>query len=331
VSNAAAYRPDWKAIVERNFLTIKGLYVNYTPGMVRRRRNVKGQDYRFEARLSLLGFRRLIALCVTKYNHTQLLKEYPLDLHMIKAAVKPIPAHLWKYGMDHLTGRLRERNDDTLRMNLLPTGKASIREDGIYFGGLYYTCERALREQWFDRIKGKRRRSLKIVYESIVDCIHIRFDHGRQFETCQLTPTFKRFAGKDWYEIREYLAWQQQRERATLPEIQQSTAEFHAQIKSLISEETIATETALRTANISKRARATNIRANRKQVKSYERKQGSLTVASEPLTSTASNAPHATETNKQLLRPPSAEGYVPPAKPMDELREARERARRKNE
>ncbi len=33
VSNAAAYRPDWKAIVERNFLTTKDLYVNYAPGL----------------------------------------------------------------------------------------------------------------------------------------------------------------------------------------------------------------------------------------------------------------------------------------------------------
>lgn len=173
VSNAAAYRPDWKAIVERNFLTTKGLYVDYAPGMVRPRRNLKGEDYRFEARLSLLGFRRLVALCVLHYNHTHFLKEYPLDLHMIKASVKPIPAHLWKYGMDHLTGRLRKINDDTLRMNLLPSSKASVRSNGIYFGGLYYTCERAIREQWFDRIKGRRRRSLKVVYESIVDHIHI--------------------------------------------------------------------------------------------------------------------------------------------------------------
>lgn len=146
-----------------------------------------------------------------------------------------------------------------------------------------------------------------------------------------MTPAFKRFAGKDWYEIREYLAWQRQQEKEEIPEAQQSTAEFHAQIKSLISEETKATEIALRAANLSKRARSTNIRVNRNQLKSHERKQGALSVESAPLTSAPSNAPHTTETNKQLLRPPSAEGYVPPAKPLDEIREALERARRKNE
>jgi hypothetical protein len=90
-------------------------------------------------------------------------------------------------------------------------------------------------------------------------------------------------------------------------------------------------ETALRDANLSKRARSTNIRINRNQIKSYERKQGALSVNSNSLTSAPPNAPHTTEANKQLLRPPSAEGYVPPAKPIDEIREARERARRRND
>lgn len=107
VSNAAACRPDWKAIVERNFLTIKGMYFDFTPGMIRPRRPVRGKYYELEARLSLLGFRRLMALCIQRYNNTHYLKDYPLDLHMIRSKVKPIPIHLWRYGMDHLTGRLQ--------------------------------------------------------------------------------------------------------------------------------------------------------------------------------------------------------------------------------
>lgn len=334
VSNAAACRPDWKAIVERNFLTMKGHYVDFTPGIVRPRRRVGGEDYKFEARLSLVGFRRLMALCILHYNNTHYLKEYPLDLHMIQARVKPIPIHLWNYGMVHLTGSLREINDDTLRMNLLPSGKASVRAEGIYFDGMYYTCERAIREQWFERIKGRRTRYLEVVSEPIVDNIHIRFNHGRLFETCQLTPAYKRFAGKDWYEIREYLAWQRQQEKEVIPDTQQATAAFHAQMKRLISSETKATEEALEAANLSKRARSKNIRDNRNQLKSHERKHGSLSFNSdngEPLTSTPQEAPYTTEPNKQLLRPPSAEGYVPPAKPTDEIRAARERAKGKNE
>jgi hypothetical protein len=331
VSNAAAYRPDWKAIVERNFLTIKGLYVDFTPGIVRPRRNVTGRDYRYEARLSLLGFRQLMALCVLDYNNTYYIKDYPLDLHMIRAKVDPIPSRLWEYGMNNLTGRLRNINDDNLRLNLLPTGKASVRAEGIYFNGLYYMCERAIREQWFERIKGKRPRPLDIVSEPIVDRIHIRSNQGRLFEACQLTPAYKRFAGKDWYEIREYFAWKRQQGQSIIPEIDQSKAEFHAQKERLISEEIKATEEAIKVANISKRARSKNIRANRNQLKSYERKHGTLSSTSRLLESDASEHSHETTSNKQLIRVSSAKDYVPPAKPLDEIRAARERAKRENE
>lgn len=333
VSNAAVCRPDWKAIVERSFLTIKGLYVDFTPGMVRPKRQVRGRDYRFEARLSLLGFRRLIALCVMKYNNTRYLKDYPLDLHMIRSKVKPIPINLWEYGMEHLTGRLRQINEDKLRMNLLPTGKASVRADGIYFDGMYYTSERAIREQWFERIKGRRTRHLEVVSEPTIDNIHLRFNQGRLFETCQLTPAYKRFAGKDWYEIRECLAWQRQQMKEVIPDTQQTAAEFHAQMKRLVASETKATEEVLKVANLSKRARS-NIRDNRNQLKGHERKHGPLLFnsgGSKPLGSTPHETLLTTEPSKQLIRPPVAEGYVSPAKPTDEIRAARERARRKNE
>jgi hypothetical protein len=331
VSNAAVCRPDWKAIVERNFLTIKGLYVEFTPGMIRPRRRVGGRDYRLEARLSLLGFRRMMALSVRHYNNTHSLKDYPLDLHMIRSKVKPIPIHLWNYGMDHLTGRLRAFNEEKLRMNLLPVGKASVRAEGIYFGGMYYTCERAIREQWFDRIKGKRTRHLTVASEATVDRLHIRFDHGRLFETCQLTPAYKRFAGKDWYEIRDYFAWQRQQKKASIPDTQQSKAEYHAQMKRLVSEETKATEEVLKAAQLSKSARLRDVRANRRRVRSYERKHGALSFNSESPTSMPQEIVPTIVPARQLLRPPSAEDYVPPAKPIDELRAARERARRKDE
>lgn len=331
VSNAAAYRPDWKAIVERNFLTIKGIYVEFTPGMMRPRRRVRGRDYRLEARLGLLGFRQMMALSILRYNNTHYLKDYRLDLHMIRSKVKPIPIHLWNYGMDHLTGRLRAFNEEKLRMNLLPVGKASVRAEGIYFDGMYHTCERAIREQWFDRVKGKRTRRLTVASESTVDRIHIRFDHGRLFETCQLTPAYKRFAGKDWYEISDYFAWQRQQKKASISDTQQSKAEYHAQMKRLVSEETKATEDALKAAQLSKSARLRDVRANRRRVRSYERKHGALSFNSESPTSMPQETVPTIVPARQLLRPPSAEDYVPPAKPIDELRAARERARRKDE
>lgn len=331
VSNAAVCRPDWKAIVEKNFHTTKGLYIDYTPGMIRPRRNVKGQRYAFEARLGLVGFRRLMVSCVLHYNNNHSFTDYPLDLHMIKAGVRPIPAHIWKYGMEHLTGRLREINDNNLRMNLLPGGKASVTGQGIYFGGLYYTCEMAIREQWFERIRGKRRRHLEVVSESTVDNIHIRFDNGKLYETCHLTPAYKRFAGKDWYEVREYLAWQRQQAKDDEADSQQALAEFHARIKSLIFKEAEETERALDAAKLSKRARLRHVRDNRNQLKSHERKHGLLSLDNPPSAWASPTTINKLESNTEMVRPSSPEGYVPPAKPLEEIRAAHERARKKHE
>ena len=326
ISNAAVCRPDWKAIVERNFKTTKGLYVNYVPGIIRPRRNVRGPDYLLEARLSLLGCRRLMALCVRHYNNNYYIEDYPMDLHMIREKVKPIPSHLWDYGMKHITGSLRSVEDNNLRKNLLPTGRASVRSDGIYFNGLSYTCARAIQEQWFERIKGKSFPSLQVAYEPIVDRIHLRFKNGRLFETCQLTPADKRFEGKDWYEMREYFAWKRQQEKEVAPELDQASAEFHTQIKRLVAEETEETEKALKTANLSKRARTGNIRDNRDQVKRYERKHGAISFNSEPSDSPLSDT-SSSPSGKHLVKAPSSDGYVPAAKPINEIRAARERAR----
>jgi putative transposase len=326
VSNAAVFRPDWKAIVERNFRTTKGLYVDFIPGVVRPRRKVRGQDYRLEARLSLLGFRQLMAVCVLHYNNSYYIKDYPMDPHMIQMKVKPIPSELWQYGMEHLTGRLQGFNHDRLLKNLLPTGRASVRRDGIYFNGLSYTCEMAIRERWFDRIAGKRTFPLAVVYESIVDRIHLRLSHGKLFETCHLTPADKRFEGKDWYEMREYFAWKLQQEKNAVTELQQTTAEFHAQLKRLVSDEAKETDQAMKAANLSNRARTQNIRDSRNQLKRHERKYGSLSyskLVDSSLAETSSSA----ASKRHLVRPPASDGYVPPAKPIDEIRAARERAR----
>lgn len=326
VSNAAAFRPDWKAIVERNFRTIKDLYVTFTPGIVHPRRKIKHRDYRLDARLSLLGFRRLMTLCILRYNTSCYVKDYPLDLHMIKDGVRPIPIELWNYGMRHLTGSLRSINDDNLRLNLLPTGRASARRDGIYFNGLSYTCELAIREGWFDRIKGKRSMSLDVVYEPLVDRIHLRFDHGRRFETCHLTPADKRFEGKDWYEMREYFAWQLQKAKDAAHMLDQTGAEYHAQMKRLVSEETIATEAALEAAKPSNRARTRNIREHRDQVKRFERKHGPLSIKNKPDSPPDGTASPSKISGKHLRKASQSAEYVPPAKPIDEIRAARERA-----
>jgi putative transposase len=333
VVNAKAGRPDLKPIVERNFRTIKGKYIKFVPGAVHPRRTIRDPDYRLEARLSLHGFRKLFGKCVNHYNNNHHLEDYPMSLDMIARKVKPIPSHLWEYGIEHLSGLLGSVEDvRKLQLALLPKGKASVHQGkGLYYKGLLYVCERGIREGWFERHKGASRRSFAIAEEPIVDKIHLCLNRGRDFEECVLTEACRTFEGKDWYEVRDYFALKNIEKKQSQTEIQQSDAEFHADINNLIAQEIEATERALKVANLSKRAQLSGIRDNREQIKKFERKHGPIGPDNMPGKSVANEAVVSEVSGRRLDKAPMPDAYVPPAQPIDEIRAARERARHKND
>lgn len=327
VSNAAPYRPDWKGIVEQNFRTIKGEYIKFTPGEVRQRRKVRGRDYRLEARLTLGGFRKLMALCAIQHNNHHEYDDYPLDQQMMSDGIVPIPSQLWEYGMRHLTGRLREVNEESMYLSLLPKGKATTTAEGLRFRNLCFTCERAIQEGWFERIKGKKAQSFAVALEPIVDRIRIVYERGKWYETCELTPAFKRFSGMDWYEVREYFASRRERKRVEETERQQAKAEFHAQLNSVITTETELSEQALSSTEGSKSEMIKGTRESRKEMKQLERKNGIIPADEKSIEAQVSNVLSEADAEEQLAKLPTPGDYVPPAKHADVLRAAKERAK----
>jgi putative transposase len=335
VVNAPAYRPDWKPIVERAFLTIKGEYVDFIPGKVIQHRKVRGDDYRLEAKISLNGFRKIFAKSVDHYNQRHWFKEYPLSGHMIQNKVKPIPNDLWQYGIEHLSGLPRAvESVEKMKLCLLPKSRASVHKGeggGIYFKGLYYVCNRGLEEGWFERIKGRPRRAFAIAYEPIVNRIFLCFDHGRSFEECVLTEPYKRFAGKDWFDVRDYFAWKNVVDKNAKGLAQQSDAEFHADIENVIAQEIAATAVALASAGLSTAERVRGIKLFRQQLKAYERKFGPMSqlmqLNAAPADASSTQASTGEEGALASIKMPDA--YVAPANPSNEIRAARQRVKEK--
>jgi putative transposase len=326
VANAAVARPDWKAIVERRFRMINDLFIEWRPGEVRPRREIKGKDYRLEATLDLNQFRRMMIKCVLHYNNSHRLKKYRKDEFMIPKNIEPVPINLWSYGMKLRTGKLRSESEEKIRLNLLPKDKASTTPQGIYYKGLYYTCDMAIQDQLFLRHKGKRTTRFSIVSEPLVDRIHLRLDRGRRFVTCELTPACQRFQGRDWYEMKEYFALERQAEKDAETTVQQSKANFHAEINSIVDEGKKMTKEALADAELSNHARTAGVRRNRKALKSYERKHGAGTVAEKGAVTNQDSTDKAKVVQFKKPRKSDDKGYVPPAKPYDELRKARSEA-----
>ncbi len=338
VSNAAPFRPDWKGIVERKFRTVRERGIVWLPGAVRPRRHVRGPDYRLEANLDLNQFRKLMITNVINYNNTHYMKKYRMRKFMIANDVPPIPAKLWNYYLGRLTGRLREADRDVIRLNLLRRGTASVTPMGIRFNQIYYTCETAVREQWFTREKGRKTRHVEIVHGPRVEDVHLRLKRGRAFEQCMLTPADQRFSGCDWYDVEDYFARSKQAAQDYEPTFRQAMAELHAQANGIVNEGTAMTRKALAGDARSKKERTGNIRENRKALKSHERKHGMHQVGSEDDSAQHGQANGSASDNKAaspalppdpLSKPQVTSGYVPPARFTEELRKARERSRKR--
>jgi hypothetical protein len=305
---------------------INDLFIEWRPGEVRPRREIKGRDYRLEAKLDLNQFREMLIKCVLYYNNSYRMKKYRKDEFMIPKKVEPVPIQLWNYGMKHRTGKLRWESPEKIHLNLLPRGKASTTPQGIYYKGLYYTCEMAMQEQLFVRSKGRRTTRFSIVSEPLVDRIHLRLDRGRHFVTCDLTPADRRFQGRDWYEMQEYFALERQAEKDAETEVQQSKADHHAVVNSIIAEGTKMTNAALAEAGLSNNARIKGIRNNRKALKSHERKNGAGEAAEKSSSKPQDSMDKGKVVKFRKPSKPDDPGYVPPARPYDELREARKEA-----
>lgn len=195
VINLPAYRPDMKPVIESRFRMINNHSIKWVPGSIRERLIERGQrDYYFDAVLDLEEFERLMIHSVLKYNNFHAISTYQRDKNMIRDDVHPIPLDLWNWGVRR-SGILRSVPKDILRLNLLPTATASVSHKGIMFGTRAYTCETAVKKQWFVR-GGSNPRSLDINYDPRNnDFIYIRSDNGRSYEVGHLLDPYSRYRG----------------------------------------------------------------------------------------------------------------------------------------
>jgi hypothetical protein len=321
ISNTPPYRADWKGIVERNFRLSNDKMIHWIPGAVNRNRERGDKDYRLDAVLDLHQFRKLITLCVLEHNNDHRMDWYRLDEFMIQEYVDPYPIELWNWGVKNRVGHLRTMTPEIVRLNLLPAAEASVTHRGIYYQGLYYTCELALREQWFVKARAEGRRKIPIAYEPRrLDSIYLRLDGGKRLESCHLVDAEKTFKGRDWYEIVDYFERQKQAEQASRTRQQQSSAAFHAQVSQIVAQATEQTEKASTVQ--SKRSRIQGIRGNRKLEREHEREAGAWQLGIDEI----SKPPGQIIPLPSVAQPEEDdEGYVAPPKPIDKLRKLREK------
>ncbi len=187
IENTSPYRGDLKGIVERSFRTTNEKIKHTTPGAIQKEFRKRGdRDYRLDATLTLEEFTKIYINIVLHHN-SKVIDKYTMDKEMIEDEIIPTPLQLWKWGIENRKGRLKTVNREVLRLNILPKGKASISRAGIRFKGLYYSSDKAIKEQWF--IKNSVR-SIEIVYDPRnINNIYIPYDNGLDYDECYLIST----------------------------------------------------------------------------------------------------------------------------------------------
>lgn len=287
VINTPPYRPDWKAIVERHFRVLNDAVINWVPGAVHEYLPRSGHDYRLDASLTLYDLRQLLIGCVLEHNMSHEIKDYPRDKDMIADGVQPYPAQLWNWGIANRRGKIRERPPASVRIDLLPPDKASITPEGIRFRGLYYECERAWEEKWFETARIKGYESVPMAYDPrTVERIYLRMDEGRQTEPCTLMPKSQMWINFDWQDIEDRRKLEKRLAAEPAQQARQLQAEIHTKQEQIIRdalEKTTAARKGLSNADLKR-----GISENRADELEYERAKD---LRLYPSMSTTSNPP----------------------------------------
>jgi len=316
IHNTAPGRADLKGVVERCIGATNQKVIKWVPGAVRKRER-GDRDYRLDAVLDLHDLRKLIIVSILHHNKSTRLEKYRLDPDMIADHVEPVPLDLWSWGIKNRSGHLRKFSDDRLRLNLLPEVEASITRQGLLCEGLYYTCDYARREEWFETARATNCEKVKLARDPRnITKAYLRLDGGRRLEVCELVEADYAFFGKDWYELAEEFEVRKQRADDAKYSVIDNTAELNAYAEAVIA--SAEEKTKDQRQEMSKSARVSGIRKNRELEKKLEREVNAWVLGAD-----VSNSAADSNSDVPGIGSSSTSGYVPPAQPMDKLRQAR--------
>lgn len=203
VENAAAFRADWKGIVEQRFKLIQVEWRSYVEGYVDQDYGERGaRDYRLDAVLDIDDLTRIIIRQILYYNNWHELKKYPRQPEMTEDGVPSVPRELWNWGVATKGGLPRSPREEAFLFALLPTTEASVTPQGIYYHGAHYTCPRAVRENWFSKARDKRFKVTISYDKRDADRIYVHDPKAKDgFEVGELTPTSRRRKHSNGWEI----------------------------------------------------------------------------------------------------------------------------------
>lgn len=264
IVNAPPYRADLKGIVEQHFRTININSVAILPGSVKPDMSKRsGHDYRLDAALDIRQFTQIVIKCILYYNNHHYMDYFEKSEAMIVDNVEAIPIRLWDWGIRHSSGALRSFPEEQVRFAVMPTAKATVTGKGIRFKGVFYSCDRAVRESWFEKARSGKTWPISISYDPRdMAIIYIWNRDDKSYDVCSLLDWNGKNAGKCLDEI----IYEQRKEKIAAQQLKISETgakvNLNAEIDSIVSE---AKNMGKGLPQKSKKERVSKIKENRRQ------------------------------------------------------------------
>jgi transposase InsO family protein len=315
VSNTGSYRPDFKPFVERMHRSLKDELISHLPGAILKEKERGERDPRLDAALTLPEFRRLMIAWILDHNRKRIEGMRARDF-MVSHDVEPRPIDLWEWGIAHRSGCLRIMDRNIIKLHLLPAGEASVTAMGIRFNRLLYSCERALRKEWYVRARHDGSRKVDVAFDPRdAGVLFLRPTTSYPFEECRLRESDSFYSTHSWADVKLHLSKRfQQREQSLSADMQQDAA-FRATLDAVVS----AAKKRAQVANKgkSKAERLRGLTENRQAERDLERQ---ATRAPIP----AGKADNIIPITSNGSRQTNDEGYVPRPSNLDMLKKQRE-------
>ncbi len=269
IHNTPPYRGDLKGIIERAFGIANEKFIRFVPGATYNRQHGE-KSHALDAKLTLLGFRKLLIAHILEHNAAAQMSTYRPSELMIAGNVPLSPIEVWNWGIQNRSGHLRTMPRDIVRLNLLPRMEATVYLQGIHlYEDVYY-----LRPSEIPFGTQK----VEIAYDpSCLDVIYIPSRDGKNAIVSPLTPACKNYRKKTFEELEDYFAIKKQIAEKGGGFVLQTGALTDARQKLIISQETELTDEAWAEAEPqSNSARLKGVRQNRKDEQKKERKSNSF-------------------------------------------------------
>ena len=273
LESAPPRRGDAKGIVERSFGAFQAKFKPYMPGVVSGNKVKKHgeKDYRVEAAVTISDFVEIMLYSILAHNLNKPLEKYDRAPDMPES-LPSIPIELWRWGLQHRTGRLRSIDTDLAKILLLPRERVSVSELGVKLWGVIYSGKEVLQTGWMHRSsKVSRPKGLYAAYElGSVNHIYLFPEEGKNtFWVCDISTRSREFSDLTWYQVWERQAAQKQ----VLAEAKYQYAPVERDFDDLLEKKLKKAKKNSKTSTLSNAQKINEIKANKRQSREQERKE----------------------------------------------------------